>query len=141
MELFETYDIDGIFLDGTLRWQNSPDYSAYEGLVQYTQEIRKRYSRKDDYGRRWIWILPYGLFDLFHTLCWTLGVGELYVKVQFDNSTTWPILLKMEVPEFMKLVGPGDSYTIKNAKPEFTIPSISIFNGDLENMESRSRTN
>ena len=39
-ELFDTYDVDGVFLDGTLRWENSPDYSPYEGLVQYTKEIR-----------------------------------------------------------------------------------------------------
>ena len=41
-ELFDIYGIDGVFLDGTLRWQNSPDYSPYEGLVKYTKEIRKK---------------------------------------------------------------------------------------------------
>ena len=71
-ELFDTYDVDGVFLDGTLRWENSPDYSPYEGLMQYTKEIRKRYPDKLIMGEDG-YDLVY-LFDLFHTSGGPLGL-------------------------------------------------------------------
>lgn len=130
VELFETYDIDGIFLDGTLRWQNSPDYSAYEGLVQYTQEIRKRYPQKMIMGEDGYDAI-YGLFDLFHTSAGPLGLENYmlrytrqfyYLAYPAENGSAG----------IHEIGWSSDSHTVKNAKPEFTIPSISIFNGDLQ---------
>lgn len=129
-DLFDTYDIDGIFLDGTLRWQNSPDYSTYEGLVQFTQEIRKRYPEKMIMGEDGYDAI-YGLFDLFHTSAGPLGLENYmlrytrqfyYLAYPAENGSAG----------IHEIGWSKDSHTINNAKPEFTIPSISIFNGDLE---------
>tara|TARA_B100000963_G_scaffold143045_1_gene124530 strand:- start:1500 stop:3200 length:1701 start_codon:yes stop_codon:yes gene_type:complete len=130
VDLFETYGIDGIFLDGTLRWQNSPDYSAYEGLVQYTKEIRKRYPQKMIMGEDGYDAI-YGLFDLFHTSGGPLGLENYmlrytrqfyYLAYPAENGSAG----------IHEIGWSSDSHTIKNAKPEFTIPSISIFNGHIQ---------
>ena len=129
-DLFDTYDIDGVFLDGTLRWQNSPDYSTYEGLVQFTQEIRKRYPDKMIMGEDGYDAI-YGLFDLFHTSAGPLGLENYmlrytrqfyYLAYPAENGSAG----------IHEIGWSKDSHTINNAKPEYTIPSISIFNGDLE---------
>jgi hypothetical protein len=38
-ELFDTYDVDGVFLDDTLRQENRPNYSPDEGLIQYPSPL------------------------------------------------------------------------------------------------------
>ncbi|MEC8547499.1 MAG: hypothetical protein VXY19_04165 [Bacteroidota bacterium] len=129
-ELFDTYDVDGIFLDGTLRWQNSPDYSPYEGLIEYTNEIRKKYPEKLVMGEDGYDAI-YGLFDLFHTSAGPLGLENYmlrytrqfyYLAYPAENGSAG----------IHEIGWSGDSHTIKNAKTEFTIPSLSIFNGDLQ---------
>ena len=137
-ELFDTYDIDGVFLDGTLRWQNSPDYSAYDGLVQYTKEIRKRYPEKLVMGEDGYDAI-YGLFDLFHTSGGPLGLENYllrytrqfyYLAYPAENGSAG----------IHEIGWSKDSHTINNAVPEYTIPSISLFYGDNEKYGDQTNT-
>ena len=138
-ELFDTFDIDGVFLDGTLRWQNSPDYSAYEGLVQYTKEIRKRYPKKLVMGEDGYDAI-YGLFDLFHTSGGPLGLENYllrytrqfyYLAYPAENGSAG----------IHEIGWSNDSPTINDADPKYTIPSISLFHGDKEkyNLQIKSK--
>jgi hypothetical protein len=138
-ELFDTFDIDGVFLDGTLRWQNSPDYSAYEGLVKFTKEIRKRYPKKLVMGEDGYDAI-YGLFDLFHTSGGPLGLENYllrytrqfyYLAYPAENGSAG----------IHEIGWSNDSPTINNADPQYTIPSISLFHGDKEkyNLQIKSK--
>ncbi len=129
-ELFDKYDIDGVFLDGTLRWENSPDYSAYEGLVEYTKEIRKRYPEKLVMGEDGYDAI-YGLFDLFHTSGGPLGLENYllrytrqfyYLSYPAENGSSG----------VHEIGWSNDSKTINSADPKYTIPSISLFYGDTK---------
>ncbi|MFT5885097.1 MAG: hypothetical protein ACI9IP_001557 [Arcticibacterium sp.] len=129
--LFDEYDIDSVFLDGTLRWQNSSDYSAYKGLVQYTKEIRKRYPEKLIMGEDGDDAIS-GLFDLLHTSGEPLGIENYllrytrqfyYLAYPAENGSA----------SVHEIGWSNDSPSINNANPEYTIPSISLFHGDKEN--------
>jgi hypothetical protein len=129
-ELFDLYGVDGIFLDGTLRWENSPDYSPYEGLVQYTREIRSRYPDKLIMGEDG-YDMVYGLFDMFHTSGGPLGLENFllrytrqfyYLSYPAENGSAG-----------IHEIGWSDqSHTIQSAKPEYTIPSVSILHGIID---------
>ena len=136
-ELFDIYGIDGVFLDGTLRWQNSPDYSPYEGLVKYTKEIRKKYPQKLIMGEDG-YDAVYGLFDLFHTSGGPLGLENYllrytrqfyYLAYPAENGSAG----------IHEIGWSNDSQTINNADPKYTIPSISLFYGDKEKYEFKIR--
>jgi hypothetical protein len=129
-ELFDAYDIDGVFLDGTLRWQNSPDYSAYEGLVQYTKEIRRRYPDKLLMGEDGYDAI-YGLFDLFHTSGGPLGLENYLLR--YTRQFYYLAYPAENGSAGVHEIGwSNDSHTVNNADPEYTIPSISLFYGDKE---------
>ena len=136
-ELFDIYGIDGVFLDGTLRWQNSPDYSPYEGLVKYTKEIRKKYPQKLIMGEDG-YDAVYGLFDLFHTSGGPLGLENYllrytrqfyYLAYPAENGSAG----------IHEIGWSNDSHTIINADPKYTIPSISLFYDDKEKHEFKIR--
>ena len=129
-ELFDIYGIDGVFLDGTLRWQNSPDYSAYEGLVKYTKEIRKKYPQKLIMGEDG-YDAVYGLFDLFHTSGGPLGLENYLLR--YTRQFYYLAYPSENGSAGIHEIGwSNDSHTIKNADPKYTIPSISLFYGDKE---------
>ncbi len=129
-ELFDTYNVDGVFLDGTLRWDNSPDYSSYEGLVEYTSQVRKKYPSKLLMGEDGYDAI-YGLFDMFHTSGGPLGLENFmlrytrqfyYLSYPAENGSAG----------VHELGWSADSYTINAAQPEYTIPSISLLNGVID---------
>jgi len=129
-ELFDEFKVDGVFLDGTLRWENSPDYSAYEGLLRYTGELRKKYPDKWLMGEDGYDVV-YGLFDMFHTSGGPLGLENFllrytrqfyYLSYPAENGSSG-------VHEIGWSVG---SPTITNANPDYTIPSLSLMHGDIE---------
>ena len=127
-ELFDTYDVDGVFLDGTLRWENSPDYSPYEGLVQYTKEIRRRYPDKLIMGEDG-YDLVYGLFDLFHTSGGPLGLENYLLR--YTRQFYYLAYPSLSGSAGVHEIGwSNNSVTIKNADPDYTIPSMSLFYGD-----------
>ena len=129
-ELFDIYGIDGVFLDGTLRWQNSPDYSAYEGLVKYTKEIKKKYPQKLIMGEDG-YDAVYGLFDLFHTSGGPLGIENYLLR--YTRQFYYLAYPSENGSAGIHEIGwSNDSHTIKNADPKYTIPSISLFYGDKE---------
>lgn len=133
-ELFDTYAIDGIFLDGTLRWQNSPDYSAYDGLVKYTKEIRKRYPEKLLMGEDGYDAI-YGLFDLFHTSGGPLGIENYLLR--YTRQFYYLAYPAENGSAGVHEIGwSNDSETINNADPKYTIPSISLFYGDKEKYDT-----
>ena len=130
-ELFDTFNVDGVFLDGTLRWDNCRDYSPYEGLLQYTKEIRERYPAKLLMGEDGYDAI-YGLFDMFHTSGGPLGLENYmlrytrqfyYLSYPAENGSAGIHEIGWSL----------NSPTIKSAKPEYTIPSISLFDGIIEN--------
>jgi len=129
-ELFEDYDVDGVFLDGTLRWDNCPDYSPYEGLVSYVSEIREKYPSKLVMGEDGYDVV-YGLFDMFHTSGGPLGLENFmlrytrqfyYLSYPAENGSAGIHEIGWSL----------NSPTVNSAKPEYTIPSISLFNGIIE---------
>ena len=127
-ELFDTYDVDGVFLDGTLRWENSPDYSPFEGLIKYTKEIRKRYPDKLIMGEDG-YDLVYGLFDLFHTSGGPLGLEKYLLR--YTRQFFYLAYPSESGSAGVHEIGwSNNSATIKNADPNYTIPSISLFYGD-----------
>ena len=132
-ELFDIYGIDGVFLDGTLRWQNSPDYSPYEGLVKYTKEIRKKYPQKLIMGEDG-YDAVYGLFDLFHTSGGPLGLENYLLR--YTRQFYYLAYPSENGSAGIHEIGwSNDSHTINNADPKYTIPSISLFYGDKEKYE------
>ena len=136
-ELFDIYGIDGVFLDGTLRWQNSPDYSPYEGLVKYTKEIRKKYPQKLIMGEDG-YDAVYGLFDLFHTSGGPLGLENYLLR--YTRQFYYLAYPSENGSAGIHEIGwSNDSHTINNADPKYTIPSISLFNGDKEKYEIQIR--
>jgi len=129
-ELFDLYGVDGVFLDGTLRWENAPDYSPYEGLVQYAREIRTRYPDKLIMGEDG-YDAVYGLFDMFHTSGGPLGLENFmlrytrqfyYLSYPAENGSAG----------IHEIGWSNQSHTIRSAQPEYTIPSVSILNGIVE---------
>jgi len=129
-ELFDTFDVDGVFLDGTLRWDNCPDYSPYEGLLQYTKEIRARYPAKLLMGEdRYDAI--YGLFDMFHTSGGPLGLENYLLRYtrQFYYLSYPAANGSAGIHEIGWSL---NSPTINSAMPEFTVPSISLFDGIIQ---------
>ena len=136
-EIFDKYSIDGVFLDGTLRWQNSPDYSAYGGLVKYTSEIRKRYPNKLILGEDGYDAI-YGLFDLFHTSGGPLGLEKYLLR--YTRQFYYLAYPSENGSAGVHEIGwSNDSHTINNADPKYTIPSISLFHGDKEKYELQIR--
>ena len=136
-EIFDKYSIDGVFLDGTLRWQNSPDYSAYEGLVKYTSEIRKRYPNKLIMGEDGYDAI-YGLFDLFHTSGGPLGLEKYLLR--YTRQFYYLAYPSENGSAGVHEIGwSNDSHTINNADPKYTIPSISLLHGDKEKYELQIR--
>jgi hypothetical protein len=136
-ELFDIYGIDGVFLDGTLRWQNSPDYSPYEGLVKYTKEIRKKYPQKLIMGEDG-YDAVYGLFDLFHTSGGPLGLENYLLR--YTRQFYYLAYPSENGSAGIHEIGwSNDSHTINNADPKYTIPSISLFYGDKEKYEFQIR--
>ena len=136
-ELFDIYGIDGVFLDGTLRWQNSPDYSPYEGLVKYTKEIRKKYPQKLIMGEDG-YDAVYGLFDLFHTSGGPLGLENYLLR--YTRQFYYLAYPSENGSAGIHEIGwSNDSYTINNADQKYTISSISLFNGDKEKYEIQIR--
>jgi len=129
-ELFEDYDVDGVFLDGTLRWDNCPDYSPYEGLVSYVSEIREKYPSKLLMGEDGYDVV-YGLFDMFHTSGGPLGLENYmlrytrqfyYLSYPAENGSAGVHEIGWSL----------NSPTVTSAKPEYTIPSISLFDSIIE---------
>jgi hypothetical protein len=129
-ELFDSYNVDGVFLDGTLRWENSPDYSAYEGLLRYTGELRKKYPDKWLMGEDGYDVV-YGLFDMFHTSGGPLGLENFllrytrqfyYLSYPAENGSSGVHEIGWSV----------NSPTITNADPDYTVPSISLMHGDID---------
>ena len=136
-ELFDNYDIDGVFLDGTLRWENSPDFSAYEGLVEYTKEIRKRYPEKLVMGEDGYDAI-YGLFDLFHTSGGPLGLENYLLR--FTRQFYYLSYPAENGSAGVHEIGwSNNSQTINSADPKYTIPSISLFYGDKEKYNNQIR--
>jgi hypothetical protein len=107
-ELFDRFGVDGVFLDGTLRWENAPDYSPYDGYDAI-----------------------YGLFDMFHTSGGPLGLENFmlrytrqfyYLSYPAENGSAG-----------VHEIGWSDQHpTIRSAQPEYTIPSISMLHGVVE---------
>jgi len=130
VDLFDSYNVDGVFLDGTLRWENSPDYSAYEGLLRYTGELRKRYPDKWLMGEDGYDVV-YGLFDMFHTSGGPLGLENFllrytrqfyYLSYPAENGSSGVHEIGWSVK----------SPTITSADPNYTIPSLSLIHGDID---------
>lgn len=77
--LIERYDFDGIFLDGAIRWENSPDYSPYEGMKRWGDEMRRRHPQallmaEDGYDLLW------DIFGLFATSMQPLGIEQAMLR-------------------------------------------------------------
>jgi len=129
-ELFDTFDIDGVFLDGTLRWDNCPDFSPYEGLIEYTKNVKERYPTKMIMGEDG-YDAVYGLFDMFHTSGGPLGL-ENYV-LRYTRQFYYLSYPAENGSAGVHEIGWSfNSPTINSAKQEYTIPSISILNGIIE---------
>ncbi len=129
-ELFDTFDIDGIFLDGTLRWDNCPDFSPYEGLVEFTRKVRQKYPDKLLMGEDGYDVI-YGLFDVFHTSGGPLGLENYmlrytrqfyYLSYPAENGSAGVHEIGWSV----------NSPTINSANPAYTIPSISLLNEHIQ---------
>lgn len=63
--LMKQFHVDGLFLDITIWWENDPDYSPYEGLIQWAKEMKSKYPDmllfgENSYDALW------GVFSLFH---------------------------------------------------------------------------
>ena len=73
--LVETFEIDGIFLDTTISWENDPYYSPYEGLVKWKEEMKRAHPDlllfgENSYDALW------GLFSIFHEKGYPGGHGN-----------------------------------------------------------------
>lgn len=64
-EIIKQYKVDGIFLDITRWWENDPDYSPYEGLIKWADELQTLHPDtllfgENSYDALW------GIFSIFH---------------------------------------------------------------------------
>ncbi len=77
--LLERYGFDGIFLDGSIRWENCPDFSPYEGLKAWGEAIHGRFPQallmgEDGYDLLW------DIFGLFATSMQPLGLERAMLR-------------------------------------------------------------
>jgi hypothetical protein len=126
--LIEHYGIDGVFLDGAIRWENSPDYSPYEGIVAFADEFKKRHPEcilmgEDGYDAIW------GSFDLFATSWQPLGLE--YSMLRYTRQSYY-----LSYPAENGSGGVHEqawySDTAKRAIPQYTIPTLSIVENVIE---------
>ncbi|MCJ7842143.1 DUF6259 domain-containing protein [Lederbergia sp. NSJ-179] len=64
-DLIHSYGVDGIFLDISRWWENDPNYSPYEGLVEWAKEMKRLHPETLLFGENSYDVL-WGIFSLFH---------------------------------------------------------------------------
>jgi hypothetical protein len=77
--LFDNYDTDGIFLDGAMRYENTPDYCPADGMRDFCKEIQTKYPDKllmgeDGYDVLW------SAFGLYATSWQPLGLENSMLR-------------------------------------------------------------
>jgi hypothetical protein len=77
--LFDNYSIDGIFLDGAMRYENTPDYCPAEGIRDFCEKIQSKYPDKllmgeDGYDVLW------SAFGLYATSWQPLGLENSMLR-------------------------------------------------------------
>lgn len=126
--LIKEFDVDGIFLDGAIRWLNSPDYSNYEGIKSWAEEMNRRHPDRllmaeDGYDALW------GLFGLFAT-----GEGPLGLENAFLRYARMTHYLAYPAENGSGGVHECAWYwrDADKAQAEYTIPTISLMDGIIE---------
>lgn len=126
--LLEQFDVDGIFLDGAIRWMNSPDYSSYEGIREWVTEMNNRHPERllmaeDGYDALW------GLFGMFAT-----GEGPLGLENAFLRYSRMTYYLAYPAENGSGGVHECAWYwrDANKAQSNFTIPTISMMYGIIE---------
>lgn len=134
-QLLKQFGFDGIFLDGAIRWSNAPDYSPYEGIVQFSEEFSRRHPGKllmgeDGYDVLW------GLFGLFATSWGPLGLNNSLLR--YTRQTEYLAYPALNGSAGVHEVG-WDWERINKSKKEFTIPTLALFRGDTGTYEAQIR--
>ncbi|MFH1880166.1 MAG: hypothetical protein ABIK64_05190, partial [Bacillota bacterium] len=127
-EILETYGFDGVFLDGAIRWENSPDYSPYEGMKAWAEGVHKKFPGallmgEDGYDLLW------NEFGLFATFMQPLGLENVMLRY---TRQSW----------YLACPAPGGSggiheqawysSTANGKMKEYVIPTVSIVGDTLE---------
>ncbi|HPJ01693.1 MAG TPA: hypothetical protein PKU80_02505 [Candidatus Limiplasma sp.] len=78
-QLIDTYGFDGVFLDGAIRWENTPDYSPYEGMKAWARALHEKHPNallmgEDGYDLLW------NEFGLFATFMQPLGLQNAMLR-------------------------------------------------------------
>lgn len=128
VDLLKEWEFAGIFLDGAIRWENSPDYSPYEGIHSWARRVREYcpdalLMAEDGYDLLW------GDFGLFATSMQPLGLENAMLRY-----TRQSYYLAYPAPD-----GSGgiheqawNSPTKDCALPEYTIPVLALTRNAIE---------
>lgn len=126
-QLLERYGFDGVFLDGSIRWENCPDFSPYEGLKAWGEAIHHRFPNallmgEDGYDLLW------DIFGLFATYMQPLGLEQAMLRY---TRQSW----------YLAFPAPGGSggvheqawysSTANGKMKQFIIPTLSIVGDTL----------
>jgi len=136
--LLDDYLFDGIFLDLPNRWENDPEYSPYEGLLEWAKELNENYTDillfgEDSYDVLW------GVFSMFHEI-WQPG-GHEYSLYRYAMQTHYlaypaPGMGSGGIHEYAwDQNGPMWERDI----PEL-VPTLSIVDGTISNHPQSSET-
>ncbi|MDR2079099.1 MAG: hypothetical protein LBP74_05200 [Treponema sp.] len=120
--LFDNYGADGIFLDGAIRYENTPDFCPVEGIRSFCREIQAAYPEKLLMGEDGFDVL-WSAFGLFATSWQPLGLGNGMLRYTRQS-------MYLSHPDYKGSGGVHESAWFsegsKHIIKEKTIPAISI---------------
>jgi hypothetical protein len=120
--LFDEYGVDGIFLDGAIRYENTPDYCPAEGIRDFCRELQAKYPDKllmgeDGYDVLW------SCFGLYATSWQPLGLENGMLR--FTRQSMY-----LSHPDYKGSGGIHEqawfSEGSKHVIEDLTIPAISV---------------
>lgn len=125
--LFDDVGVDGVHLDGSIRWENTPDYSPYEGMVRWANDVAARYPDKllmaeDGFDAIW------GLFGIHAAAEAPLGLENAMLR--YTRQTYY--LSKAAANGSCGIHEEGWFPKRAGGPPEFTIPTLSLIHGVRE---------
>lgn len=88
--LIENYGFDGLFLDITYWYENDPNYSPYEGLVEWAKQMKKLHPEILLFGENSYDVL-WSVFSIFHERGYPAGHGNsLYRYARQTHYLAYP---------------------------------------------------
>lgn len=127
------FNVDGIFLDITIWWENDPYYSPYEGLAQWAETMKKEYPELLLFGENSYDVL-WGVFSLFHEQGHPGGHGNALYKYAMQTHYLAYPAPGMGSGGIHEFAWNENGFPWERDIPEL-IPTLSIVSDTIKNYE------